>query len=490
MALAQLVQLVLKAPTGEDWTRHNQTAFASLLGASGGRYPASAQKDFSVRAPGIDAEKGVPFAAYIHKSNPTSGAYGGMSLAIFPAGNGPCLISMVVGTQGLSPDEEVLSRPGHARKVQAICNWLNKKFGKGKLVAWAKADPVRVDVDVPTNVRTQFEDCGPVFDRYGRVLYALFRSDDGQTIETALAAFLDILFEERGHGVLKAALEDAERIRQGWFGHIFPKATIEQATELLAQRRYVVVEGPPGTGKTRMALQLLTGPYARRGNSVQFHPNTTYENVVGGLAPVQVGGALGLHFEPRAGCLMLAAVEAAKKPELPYLLHIDEINRADLAKVLGEAIFLLEADSVEPRRIQLPYDFGGSVGNELHLPPNLHVVGTMNSADRSIALVDVAVRRRFSFVKLWPDAGAVQENACPLMQKAFRDLTTVFVEHAAGEALELTPGHSYFLEKDTARAPRRLQVTLAPLLEEYLAQGFVGGFAEPIRGFLQWVNGL
>src|SRR5262245_10257758 len=153
MALDQLVRLVTNPPSGDEWTQQNQAAFRALLGASGGRYPANAEKSIVVRAPSI--AEGVPFAAYIHKSNPTSGPYGGMSLAIFPVGDGPCMISMVVGTQGLSPDETALSRPGHARKVQAICGWLNKRFGDGKLIAWAKQDPVRVDLDIPTNIRKQ-----------------------------------------------------------------------------------------------------------------------------------------------------------------------------------------------------------------------------------------------------------------------------------------------------------------------------------------------
>jgi 5-methylcytosine-specific restriction protein B len=114
----------------------------------------------------------------------------------------------------------------------------------------------------------------------------------------------------------------------------------------------------------------------------------------------------------------------------------------------------------------------------------------MNSSDRSIALVDVAVRRRFAFVKLWPDDRAVHQLGGLLMQRAFQDLVSLFVEHAAGEALDLVPGHSYFLEKDDNHARQRLKVTLAPLLEEYLAQGFVGGFVEPIRAYLQWLNSL
>jgi 5-methylcytosine-specific restriction protein B len=131
-----------------------------------------------------------------------------------------------------------------------------------------------------------------------------------------------------------------------------------------------------------------------------FTPNTTYENFVGGLAPVHTSDVMGFRFAPQQGFLMKAASIAFQNPGQPYLLHIDEINRADLAKVLGEAIFLLESRSDEKRELELPYDFGEPFQNKLYLPDNLYILGTMNSADRSIAIVDVAVRRRFSFVKL------------------------------------------------------------------------------------------
>ena len=81
---------------------------------------------------------GRALAAYIHPSNADSGAYGGMSFVIFPAEDAPCLVAMVIGTQGLAPDETILGRPGHARKMQAVCSWLNHEFGHGEQVAWAK----------------------------------------------------------------------------------------------------------------------------------------------------------------------------------------------------------------------------------------------------------------------------------------------------------------------------------------------------------------
>jgi 5-methylcytosine-specific restriction protein B len=204
-----------------------------------------------------------------------------------------------------------------------------------------------------------------------------------------------------------------------------------------------------------------------------------------------------LHHERVTLCRL---EEATKESPRPYLLHIDEINRADLSKVLGEAIFLFESEEnksqkdkqqeMEERELKLPYNFGDPFGNTLKLPSNLHILGTMNSADRSIAIVDVAVRRRFAFVKLWPQMAIVQSLACVKMHEAFKKAISIFIEHAGEDAFTLVPGHSYFLENEDSKVPQHLKVNLAPLLEEYLAQGYVASFSEPIRAYLQWIDGL
>lgn len=486
----QLINLIHSQEI-ENWYERSKSSFNELYGSKSGRYPDRAKSTVTLRAPEIKQDKGVPYASLIHPSNPDAGAYGGMSLVIFPVPDAPCLIAMCVGTQGLSPDEEVLARPGHGRKVSAICNWLNKKHGQGSLIAWSKQDPVRVDLDIPGNIKRLFPNYNSVFDRYGKVLYGFFvpNSDNDATAD-ALKAFLDLMFEERGIYPLKSAAEESEQIRSGYFAHLMPDVTEDKVQELLQQNRYVILQGPPGTGKTRMALRILEKVYQSNGFSIQFHPNTTYENFIGGLAPVLTDAALGFSFAPQIGHLMKAAKEALQNPNKLFLLHIDEINRADLSKVLGEAIFLLESRADEKRKLDLPYNFGEPFNNTLQLPNNLHILGTMNSADRSIAIVDIAVRRRFSFVKLWPQMKVVQDNAGELMQKAFMDLLSIFIEYAGEEALALVPGHSYFLEKDNVKAPGLLKVNLAPLLEEYLAQGYVAGFAEPIRAYLQWIESL
>jgi 5-methylcytosine-specific restriction protein B len=379
--------------------------------------------------------------------------------------------------------------------MQAICTWLNRSFGQGDLVAWSKQDPTRVDIKVPGTIQTSWSVYEKIFGRYGHVLYAVYRPthDRVGTLE-ALTAMLDVMFEERGQPLLKDFQEDGQRIQAAWFSELMPGTTKQDATALLRQRRFVILQGPPGTGKTRMARQILSNEYAGTGRTIQFHPNTTYENFIGGLAPVQAetngSASIGFRFAPAPGFLMEAASAAAKDPNRPYLLHIDEINRADLGKILGEAIYLLEPQPESPRRIDLAYDFGNPFHRSFCLPDNLHILGTMNSADRSIAIVDIAVRRRFGFLSLWPDLKAVEEHGCDLTQKAFKDLVSIFVEHAPDDALALVPGHSYFLTGDESQSKINLRSNLAPLLTEYLAQGYVSGFAEPIRSYLQWLESL
>jgi 5-methylcytosine-specific restriction protein B len=488
--MEKLIQLI-HSQTTENWTHRCKEAFDELYDTQNSRYPEKAKKAATLRAPTFATESGVPFASLIHPSNPDSGAYGGMCFVIFPINNGPCLIAMGIGTQGLSPDEEILGRPGHARKVRAICNLMNSQYGNGQMIAWAKQDPTRTDIDAPSNVKHLFDNYESVFNKYGKVLYGIFAPTDNlETTDKVLKAFLDLMFEERNIFPRANAKQEYESIRSEYFEHLFPKVTAEEVVNLLETRKYVILEGPPGTGKTRMAVDILENIYNNNGISIQFHPNTTYENFIGGLFPEKNTGDLGFHFVPKKGDLMEAVVEALKNPTKNYLLHIDEINRADLAKVLGEAIYLFEPKSDSPRKVKLAYTYDEPIRGSLSIPKNLHILGTMNTADRSIAIVDVAVRRRFAYLKLWPQMEVVKNISCELMQEAFMKTTTIFVEYASEESFNLVPGHSYFLESDPILSRKLLKVELAPLLEEYIAQGYVTSFADAIKGHLQWIESL
>lgn len=484
--MKKLVDLIYQTNTN-NWNQLCQEAFSEFFTE---RYPKAAQKSVKLRAPEMVGDEAIPFAALIDPSNPDSGAYGGMSFVICPVKEGHCLMSMCIGTQGLNPDENILSRPGHARKVNAICDWLNSTSGSGEMVAWGKQDPVRTDIDIPSNVKTAFNIYGSVFKKYGKVLYSIFKpSQEKLRTEDALKAFLDLLFVERGFEPLAAYKDDYERIRSEYFKFLMPNTSPQEVTTILNSQKYVILEGPPGTGKTYMAESILANQYKGKGQIIQFHPNMTYENFIGGLAPVSTKENMGFRFSPQKGFLMDAVEQAQRMKLEPYLLVIDEINRADLSKVLGEAIYLLEYQA-KNREISLPYDFGEPFGRKLSMPSNLHLLGTMNSADRSIAVLDVAIRRRFAFVKLWPQMEVVMKLSGKTMQDFFKDTITIFVEYAEDNAFALVPGHTYFLEKQDEKARNLLGKYLVPLLEEYLAQGYVANFADAIRGLIQKIRSI
>jgi 5-methylcytosine-specific restriction enzyme B len=217
-----------------------------------------------------------------------------MSFAIFPAEEGkPCLVTMVVGTNGLSPDEAILGRPGHARKLQAIARWLNHQ--RGESAAWSKFDPTRIDVSIHKTISTEWFDYAPAIKLYGKELYFMYRpNQDRELTGKALKALLDLMFKERGYPTLKGA--DSNEVEREWFAHLMPETKPEDVIKLLNSRRYVVLQGPPGTGKTTMAATILKERYKGHGVTIQFHPSTTYENFVGGLAPATDANTLGFRF--------------------------------------------------------------------------------------------------------------------------------------------------------------------------------------------------
>ena len=249
---------------------------------------------------------------------------------------------------------------------------------------------------------------------------------------------------------------------------LLPEEDIRKINTLLSEKRQVIFQGPPGTGKTYVAIKLAERLAGTKGSVqlVQFHPSYSYEDFIQGFRPrIIEGGQPG--FELRSGPLIRAAERAGEEPDAAHFLVIDEINRGNIARVFGELYFLLE---YRDREVGLQYSDESFV-----LPSNLYVIGTMNTADRSIALVDLALRRRFYFVEFHPDRKPVQGLLRRWLERNASDMAWVAdaVDRANGllrDDPHAAIGPSYFMRPslDEDAAARIWEHSVMPYIEERL----------------------
>lgn len=285
---------------------------------------------------------------------------------------------------------------------------------------------------------------------------------------------------------------------------------LEAAVQLASKgRRQVIFQGPPGCGKTFMAQLVaarllgatpdalrdshaaaafmearqfsslkgkdydsLASEVTKQGGTweiVQFHPTYAYEDFVRGIATDVDARTKTTVFRVEDRIFARLAT-VSTKVKVPVVLIIDEVNRADISKVLGELIYALE---YRGRQVALPYAVEGS--RTLAVGANLVVLATMNTADRSIALVDYAIRRRFDFVDLLPDRGVLERHATARFPEAAARVLQLFdnVQRLFVDSRDYAVGHSYFMGEDVADVSRRVVFEVLPLLAEYQKENII-----------------
>jgi hypothetical protein len=260
---------------------------------------------------------------------------------------------------------------------------------------------------------------------------------------------------------------------------------MNETIDLLQYKKQIILQGPPGTGKTykakKMAFDLLGGNIPDRCKLIQFHPSYTYEDFVRGIVS-EIDKHGNIFYQAKNKIIAEFAKTAAASDE-NHVLIIDEINRANLPSVLGELIYALEYRN-EP--VQSMYDIDGD--NAITIPDNLFIIGTMNTADRSVGHIDYAIKRRFAFVDVFPNAEVIKTLKA---KELFNSVAKLFVKDENGKKInsdflasdfdykEVQLGHSYFMLKDgtdeeqKTELQMRLKYEIVPILNEYMKDGLL-----------------
>jgi len=430
----------------------------------------------------IGQEENIQYWGILYKGAPTSGVYENFSLVAFPDNTdnpNQVLLCFGIGTGGITDDASLLGIPGVKRSISSLLkfirreNWLvrgTRTFVKDEIVD----DITNIPQEIIRNLGN-FSSYDSLWKKYGKYLPSVCVIEKNDGGAKAFLSHILLYGHFREWSFKKKYLEIIKnelfpRLVEEW--REYPE--INWLISYLQERKYIILQGPPGTGKTflaeKIASKMKADEIIEDYETIQFHSSVAYEDFIEGIRPNTKSDQL--LFKENIGPF-IRCVEKSKQSEKGYLLIIDEINRGDIAKILGEAIFLLEPG--EKRKITL------RSGKKVEMPDNFYLVGTMNTADRTIAMLDFAIRRRFAFIDIWPSAKQLQQiydNNVPdnpqVKEKAleyYNKIQNIFFENATEEDLYLQPGHTYFIAEsmDALRAKMKYEVT--PLLREYLAVG-------------------
>lgn len=413
---------------------------------------------------------GSAYFGILNAEEETTGPYSDFSFVVFPDSKTDvrtCVVCLGVGSSGFRNDYQLASLPGLRRTFLKLKTDDNTTFFKTSF-----DDIESSSSDLVNEIRINHPNLRSVIESYKTVLPASRIVD------------FNIDNEDDALDIIYTWLATYAKMRS--WGNAFQKEEIEtqllnipspnppneedEIKALLESRKYIVLQGAPGTGKTFTALN-ISKDYSKVFFE-QFHAETNYSDFVYGLEPNMAKSDDQIQFKPKEGVLY-KAIKYAKENSGNVLLIIDEINRANLSNVLGPVFFLFEHITGH-RSVNI------RIGNEEidKLPENIYVIATMNTADRSLAVVDFALRRRFAWYTLRPHK-ITPEKGFKFMEKTFNKFADIFFKYATDDELNLQPGQSYFIvQKGTKEIEKeemkvRLIYELMPLIKEYLAEGFL-----------------
>ena len=404
------------------------------------------------------------YCGFIKEGQGPSGPYNDFSLCFMPEKAcdtdiiTACAIVLVVGTQQFMYDGNLAQSPYTRRRFLRLNN--NSK-------AFYKSDFSNISDKLPeltTKLKQEHPHICQFDERFGPlvVAYEVYDINDDFTIDDVpfeIKKWICTYAEFRGWPTNDKQRNETVKVLSQ-LDSINSKKAIsdDEIFDILSKDKYIILQGAPGTGKTYTALNIAK--HFDKVHFTQFHAETSYSDFVYGIKPDTESNTLIYKDSPG---VLYEAIKDAQTQDV--LLIIDEINRANLSNVLGPVFYLFEKNTGDNRKYKIKI---GDVEID-KLPEKLYVIGTMNTADKSLAVVDFALRRRFTWITLRPQ---ILERA-DFRKDYFIDFEDIFMRHATDEELNLQPGQSYFIAENDNVMKNRLKYELMPLIKEYINEGFL-----------------
>ena len=406
------------------------------------------------------------YFGFIHPEEDASGPFHDFSFAIFPNNqNKPWLVCLGIGSSGFKNDYELATYPGLRRLFSKLTN--ERGF--------CKSDFSDIETSLPKSITgsPDLQHIKNTIKTYTKVLPTCQIVEDPESEEgkKVIAAFV------AGYAKLRdwPSNKDHRKAVSEALEPFLKTETIDEVEEvknLLSERKYIVLQGPPGTGKTRTAKSVADNIGAKP-FFTQFHAETSFSDFIFGIRPDTSSDEL--RYREYLGSFTEALKYAVEHSNEKVILIIDEINRANLSNVLGPIFYLFEHKmDLSNIEIEISPNF-----NVKKLPDNFFVIATMNTADRSLAVVDFALRRRFAWYTLKPRT----INSKQFFKEDFNRIQEIFDWYASSTELTLQPGQAYFIAQSEDEMKNRIRYEIFPLIKEYLQEGLLRNAKEEFNNY-------